>query len=355
MTLIAAFQPGGKYLTLMSDVLISSPEEADFVLPTRGYISPEQGRQMRMRPAALRRKVIQINPKFVILWSGDYGCAVKLAKYARKWFSNSDINKTNFIVFLSTYYEELNEKKLSAFFVWYEGFAHFGTPTLSGETKHYGKYLSAGSGAKLFAEVISDSQLPVGKLTMVEDLPDVHALNLCSVFLAREIHLNQTILSQFGAGFELLVPGPNGYQYIDDIMHIFVTKRVDDLSDTRFHPHVIRQWYEEDRLYIESMSSLDVATAGHGGILYCVPDILSEPREPSLRKSLLLRPNYVCIHHLFLDQAGGHPAVLVLKKETIDRAVTFTQTNSGFDIGFTAEYENEVRSIVDSIHSRKHP
>jgi hypothetical protein len=347
MTLIAAFQPGGKYLTLMSDVLISSPEQADFILPTRGYVSPEQARAMPMRPKALGRKVIQINPKFVILWSGAYGRAVKLAKYAREWFSGSDINKISIIQFLGIYDKEL--EGISAFFAWYGGFAGFG-PSTSGKTKHYGKYVAGGSGAKLFAELINESHGQVGELS--EDLPEVHALNLCSEFLTREIHLNQTILSQFGAGFELLLPGPKGYQRVDDRIHIFVTKHVDDLSGTRFHPHVIRQWYEEDRLYIESRSSLDAATAGHGDILYCVPDILSEPCEPSFRKSLLVRPNYVCIHHLFLDQARAHPAVLVLKKQTIDRAVTFTQTKSGFDIGFTAEYENEVRKIVDSIRSR---
>jgi hypothetical protein len=353
MTLIAAFQPGGKYLTLMSDVLISSPEETEFVLPTRGYISPEQNRSMRMRPTELRRKVIQINPKFVILWSGDYGCAVKLAKYAREWFSKSDINKISFIEFLSTYDKELEE--ISAFFAWYGGSARFGRSWISDNAEHYGKYVAAGSGAKLFAEVINNSQVPVGKLTMAEDLPDLHALNLCSEFLAREIYLNQTILSQFGAGFELLVPGPIGYQCVDDIMHIFVTKYAADPSNTRFHPHVIRQWYEEDRLYIESMSSPEVAAAGHETILYCVPDILSERRESSLRESLPSRPNYVCIHHGFLDDAGIRPAVLVLKKEAIDRAVTFALTYSGFNIGFTAEYENEVRRIVDLIRSRKHP
>jgi hypothetical protein len=170
---------------------------------------------------------------------------------------------------------------------------------------------------------------------MAEDLPEVHALNLCSEFLAREIYLNQTILAQFGAGFELLVPGPNGYQRIDDIMHIFVTKDVDNLSNARPYPHVIRQWYEEDRLYIDSMSSLEAEAAGLGTRLYCVPDILVERQEPSLRGLLPLRPNYVCIHHLFVNEARTRPVVLVLKKETIDRAVTFTKTKSGFNIGFT--------------------
>jgi hypothetical protein len=349
MTLIAAFQPGGKYLTLMSDILISSPEETDFVLPTRGYVSLEQARKMPMRPRTLVRKVIEINPKFVILWSGNYLCGEKLAKYAREWFSKFDINKNSFTQFLATYYKEPEE--ISAFFAWYGGFAHFGIPCISGKTKHYGKYRAAGSGANLFAELINGSQGQVGRLTMAEDLPEVHALNLCSEFLARETYLNQTILSQFGGGFELLVPSPKGYQRIDDIMHIFVDKDVADLSTTRFYPHVIRQWYEEDRLYIESMSSVEAEATGLGSRLYCVHDILAEPEESSLREFLPLRPNYVCIHHRFLEEARTHPAVLVLKKETIDRAVTFTKMNSGFNIRFTAEYEEEVRRVVDLIHS----
>jgi len=112
-------------------------------------------------------------------------------------------------------------------------------------------------------------------------------------------------------------------------MHIFVTKRVDDPSDTRPYPHVIRQWYEGDRLYINSMSSQEAEAAGHGRLLYCIRDILSERHESSLLESLPLRPNYVCIHHGFLDKTGTLPVVLVLKKENIDRAITFTPTNSG--------------------------
>lgn len=353
MTLIAAFHPGGKYLTLMSDVLISSREEADsIVLPTRGYISPEQERRMPMRPVALRRKVIQINRKFVILWSGNLLCAEKLARRAREWFSKFVITKDGLDQFLSTYYNEPAD--ISAFFVWYGGCAHFGHPPyIRGETKHYGKYLAAGSGRERFAELINGSQGQLGKLTMAEDLPEIHALNLCSEFLAREIYLNETILSQFGGGFELLVPGPEGYQCVDDIMHIFVTKRVDDPSDTRPYPHVIRQWYEGDRLYINSMSSQEAEAAGHGRLLYCIRDILSERHESSLLESLPLRPNYVCIHHGFLDKTGTLPVVLVLKKENIDRAITFTPTNSGFDIRFTAEYDAEVRRVADSIRSRE--
>jgi hypothetical protein len=42
---------------------------------------------------------------------------------------------------------------------------------------------------------------------------------------------------------------------------------------------------------------------------------------------------------------------LILEKEAIDRAVTFTKMNSGFNIRFTPEYEEEVRRVVDLIHS----
>jgi hypothetical protein len=161
MTLIAAFQPGGKYLTLMSDVLISSPEQADFILPTRGYVSPEQARAMPMRPKALGRKVIQINPKFVILWSGAYGRAVKLAKYAREWFSGSDINKISIIQFLGIYDKEL--EGISAFFAWYGGFAGFG-PSTSGKTKHYGKYVAGGSGQTSKNEQLSAGEHPRNQL-----------------------------------------------------------------------------------------------------------------------------------------------------------------------------------------------
>lgn len=94
MTLIACFHPG-KSVALMADVLLSSPNAGtDFSLPSRTYVSPEQARKLAARPIALVRKVIEINSRFVMLWSGDYNSARQLAARARDWFGSSGSTRT---------------------------------------------------------------------------------------------------------------------------------------------------------------------------------------------------------------------------------------------------------------------
>jgi hypothetical protein len=80
MTLIACLHPR-QCRTLFADVLISSKEESnqDFTLPTRAYIDPDWFNRLSAKPFAYRRKVIEITPQLVILWSGDYPSAQQLA------------------------------------------------------------------------------------------------------------------------------------------------------------------------------------------------------------------------------------------------------------------------------------
>jgi hypothetical protein len=51
---------------------------------------------------------------------------------------------------------------------------------------------------------------------------------------------------------------------VDDVMHVFLRIEVDD-SDyfhVSHYPHVTRQWYEKDRLYIASLSSPEATREG---------------------------------------------------------------------------------------------
>ena len=87
MTLIACLHPR-QCRTLLADILISSkiPNDGDFVPPTRVYIQPERLRGMSWKPAAFRRKVIEVTPELVILWAGKYDEACRLARHSKEWF-----------------------------------------------------------------------------------------------------------------------------------------------------------------------------------------------------------------------------------------------------------------------------
>ena len=237
MTLIACFHPG-KSVALMADVLLSSPNAGtDFSLPSRTYVSPEQARKLAARPIALVRKVIEINSRFVMLWSGDYNSARQLAARARDWFGSSGVDTDSIRRFREKYYSD--PVSLSVFFAWYDGFAH-GGKCLKGNSPHFGAYIAAGSGSPLFVAIINDGH-PVdagGRIKSDDDdMADMASVNITAEFLFREIAFGQTVQSQFGGAFELLLPGPDGFRRIDDVMHIFVERDVGPPHKVNVYPH----------------------------------------------------------------------------------------------------------------------
>jgi hypothetical protein len=60
---------------------------------------------MRFKPVALRRKVIEITPELVILWSGDFNAAHSLAIRAKEWFKSPHITDAQIQTFLETFYK----------------------------------------------------------------------------------------------------------------------------------------------------------------------------------------------------------------------------------------------------------
>ena len=112
-------------------------------------------------------------------------------------------------------------------------------------------------------------------------------LKLTNDLLTQEIATGQTIYSGFGAGYEILYRRDvRVFERIDDVMRLFAQVKVNDegVLTIGFYPHVTRQWYEEDRLYIASMAYIDAAEEGFGAKGYIVTGVLGEELPPDAQK-----------------------------------------------------------------------
>jgi hypothetical protein len=111
MTLIACLHPR-QSRTLLADILILSPDGGEIGLPTRAYLAPERLRNMEYKPAALRRKIIEIAPDLALLWSEDYNAARVLATRAQEWLTDPNYNEEDLRRLLDTYYIENESQSL---------------------------------------------------------------------------------------------------------------------------------------------------------------------------------------------------------------------------------------------------
>jgi hypothetical protein len=107
MTLIACLHPH-QCRTLIADTLITSPKSPrdDLVFPTRVYIPPQQIQEMRSKPVALRRKIVEISPNLVALWAGDPEEARRFADRAAACFEGKVVEEDSLEKFLSDNYSQ---------------------------------------------------------------------------------------------------------------------------------------------------------------------------------------------------------------------------------------------------------
>src|SRR5271170_5499843 len=153
-------------------------------------------------------------------------------------------------------------------------------------------------------------------------MPDLMTLWLANDLIAREVAAADTIYSNFGAGYEVLYRDRTGFQRVDDVMHILthVYLRNDKtIQNFKLYPHLIRQWYEGNLLYVASLSLAEGSEQGLKSKGFIVPSVLGEavpPERPP--EELATRPKYLCIHHQFIESTIPR-ASLILCGETIDK------------------------------------
>jgi hypothetical protein len=334
MTLIACLHPR-QCRTLLADVLISSSDlpDGDVVLPSGAYIPPEQLQAVPRRPAGFRRKVIQITPDLVAVWAGSYDHACQFARRAKTWFAGRSATEEEVISFIEAHYRERVQNFCAIIAPsatdWYFKLGD----VVESESSLAGGYAVAGSGSQIFRSRV-DRMSPREDDTVA---PDLDGLHIANDLLAHEVSTFETLHAAFGAAYEVLYRGANGFERVDDAMH-FVTraKICKNATELSHHPRALRQWYEGDELYVASFST----DAHQHMVVHPVLDVLGEPNQHKRTvESLATRPNYICIRHLFEFEGKQVPSSCVLKGEMIDRYFELSWDGSGVIFCYTAVYQ----------------
>jgi hypothetical protein len=353
MTLIACLHPR-QCRTLFADVLISSKQASnqDFTLPTRAYIAPDWFKSLSAKPFAYRRKVIEITPQLVILWSGDYALAQQLARRARGWFRTSSPSEDDVRGLLDAHYRE-PIPGLHAIIVPASGDWLYNIGAVQrNQSPGCGEYFVAGSGSEIFTKMATQMLPSEGIVS-----PEHEALRIANQCMTNEFFDGEPIRALFGGAYEILYAGEEGFQRVDDLMHIFRLVQVASSNQVRIiqGPHVIRQWYSGSQLCIGSLSSPDAEQQKLGPVGFSVPDILEEPKKfiRSLEE-LAMTPKYMCIHHLFdFGKKQISCPMTMSGSDLIEQHFKITSDRSEVRLAHTAEYEERVLQMAKQLANRE--
>lgn len=104
-----------------------------------------------------------------------------------------------------------------------------------------GEYVVAGSGAEFFTRMAA-------QMTPSESVvpPELEALRIASDLMAQEIITGAPVRASFGGGYEVFFAGEQGFERVDDVIHIFRAVKVwaSNHIEIGDYPRVIRQWYD---------------------------------------------------------------------------------------------------------------
>lgn len=350
MTLIACLHPY-QCRTLISDTLVTSPNtpDNDVELPLRTYIPPERMRGLGGQPVELRRKVIEISRSLVELWAGDCNEAYLFADRAKSWFREESHSEDDLVQFLDAHYSKPVENFHAIIAPANQGW-YYKIGTVNQSTSAFaGEFAVAGSGGQAFTRLMEE-MTPRPECTV---RPDVDGLRIASEFMAREILTSEPIEFQFGGAYEVLYCGQKGFERLDEVMHIFALVTVlDSTYEISHYSHATRQWYEGDQLYIVSYSTPSAHQQGMELKGFAIPDILGH-KVPSARtvESLSVRPNYMCIHHIFEANGGCTASVMTIPSDAIDRMFRFSQKGEELVLEATDQYQALVAKHVEWLRS----
>jgi hypothetical protein len=352
MTVIACLHPR-QCRTLFADVLISSKETSgqDFTLPTRAYIALDWQRSMSAKPVAYRRKAIEITPKLVILWSGDYSSARQLATRARDWFTMPNPSEDDVRGLLGAHYREpisdFHAMIVPASGDWF----HNVGPVQREQSLACGEYAVAGTGAEIFRQMATQMLPSEGVVP-----PELEVLRMANELMAQEIVTGAPVRAAFGGAYEILHAGEEGFERVDDVMHIFRLVKVWSSEKVEIYqgPHVIRQWYDGPQLCIASLSNPEAEQQQLGLRGFAVPSILEEPKQFIKNvESLAMPPKYMCIHHwMNLGEKQISCPMTLRGPDEIDKYFKLTTNGSEVRLEHTTEYETLVRQMAEQLADR---
>jgi hypothetical protein len=270
MTLIACLHPG-QCRTLFADTLITSPKLPvdDLIFPTRKYIPLQQLRELQFKPVALYRKIIEISPNLVALWSGDIEEARRFADRAAVYFDGKIVEEDGLEKFLSDNYS-LHVPNFHAIIVpaddpsWLyklgdvdQAFSRFA-----------GHYFVAGRGKQLFKDMV-DQAVP-----SKDSHPDMDGLRIANEFMMQEVVTGGPTRAAFGAAFEYgIVALPVLSASTTCCIALQRQGSIQTAIEIDHYPHFTRQWYEGDHLCIASLSTPEAHQQGIEFRVVAIPSL----------------------------------------------------------------------------------
>ena len=149
MTLICCFHTRQCRTLLAHSISSKTASDGDLVLPTRAYIPPDRLHSMSWKPAAFRRKVIEVSPELVSLWAGQYGKACELARRAEEWFRPDSQSHEDVRQFLHTHYRTQYRSLQAIIAPAHKDWLYVLGDVVKAELTLCGQYAVVGSGANL--------------------------------------------------------------------------------------------------------------------------------------------------------------------------------------------------------------
>ena len=276
---------------------------------------------MQWKPTSLCRKVIEISPDLVALWSGDHSAARSFAQRATDWFRDTPVNEPALVSFLEAHYPQ----PIPNFYAIMvpgndENWFYTIGKVCRSSSSFAGEYLVAGCGQTIFKDVVGAMRPSESAITP----PDIAGLRIVNDLAAREIVTGEPRRFAFGGAYEVLYRGPNGFERVDDVMHAFALVKVSTNIDVSHYSFVMRQWYENDQFCIFSQVTETGGGQGLESAGFAIPSILGIKRQSVKTVAFLAtRPRYLSMHHLFEIDGGAVPSTLTLKADSIEEFFTF--------------------------------
>jgi hypothetical protein len=300
MTLIAHFIPHQRPL-LLSDVLVSASGVTDeLMLPSGGKIPQANREGLTFTPVGLARKLVEVSPSIRAVCAGDFLQIRTLMFRLRDWFRNDDFSPDKIQQFVSHFYGPGVRADFAVIILatWQDTYAVVRLGEfIEGDSPSFGKYYAAGSGQEFFSTLMNFKS-PDGPVQEVGAMQMV--LTKASHMLAQEIYSGDTLKANFGGGFEIVYLA-GGFHRIDKVTHMFVKVTLDGTKlRINMYPHLIKQWYEEDSLFVLSLATWEAKPGSTRG--WVLPSIFAGVGPIKSLHEGPLKPDYLCIHHIFPGQ-----------------------------------------------------
>jgi hypothetical protein len=264
----------------------------------------------------------------------------------RDWFQNDGFSPERLQQFLDHFYNKRGSRAEFAVIIlarWNDVYAVACLgDIIHGQSPAYGQYYAGGSGRDLFSTLMN-FKAPDGPLRDASGLLQA-GLNIASHMLGREIYSGDTFRANFGGGFELSCLSADGFRRLDKIIHMFVRVTTDeDNIKVNPYPHITKQWYEEDSLFVLSLATMDAEPGGTRGMV--LPSMFSNTiPQPALIDGPL-KPDFLCVHH-WLPGEEGNSHILTYSGDSLD-AIEFYKVGDNLAFHLGPRYMREMTFMLE--------